>query len=62
MTKEDVQARIDHISANVSDDEHAHAKEDQLYLDLLTAMAAEGDERAALAITTQALVFSRWCA
>jgi hypothetical protein len=68
MTPDEVLRRISVIQAadDDHDDERAHAREDELYRDVLSAIAEGrcGDpaECARLALTTQEINFNRWCA
>lgn len=66
MTVDDVRGRLGEIRELAGDDEAAHGREDRLYIDVLTAIAAgECDDPKALAAEAlQALEidFSRWCA
>jgi len=49
MTPEDVRARVAHISCTAGDWEAAHGAEDQLYKDVLNAIAAGAPNARALA-------------
>jgi hypothetical protein len=67
MTIEEIKKRIAGISKCQGDSEVAHGMEDDLHRDVLFAIATntiEGDasECARLALTTQKISFSRWCA
>ena len=66
MTPDDVRKEIENIRAMQGDPEGAHSREDDLYLQLLTAIANGKCENPALcakiAIQTQELDFARWCA
>lgn len=65
MTLDDIQERLNRIASILSDDE-AHMWEDSLHQDVLKAIAeGQCDDPAAcarLALTSQQMVFSRWCA
>ncbi len=65
MTIEEAQRRVDVIAASVGDDEGAHIEEDSLRNDILVAIAG-GDANpvglAMIALKTNDLNFSRWCA
>jgi hypothetical protein len=66
MTADDVRKRVDAIRELAGDDERAHAEEDRLWADVLTAIA----ERRCLlpaavareALKTKEIDFRRWCA
>lgn len=64
MTVEDVKERVEGIRDRRNDDATAHQAEDQLYLDLLTAISnGECDDPVAcckLAITVKDIQFARW--
>ncbi len=70
MTPDEVVRRIAVIQAEAADydceDEVAHACEDALYRDVLSAIAenrcSDAAECARLALTTQAINFNRWYA
>jgi hypothetical protein len=65
MKPQEVQDRLDKISAMASDYEAAHAEEDALYADVLEHIAAGkrgGRELARLAITSRDIHFARHCA
>lgn len=73
MTIEDVRLRLAQIRAMSSDDESAHAEEDQLYKDVLTEIArlkgatdhppaVWAAEMAAEALKAREIGFSRWYA
>lgn len=66
MDIQDVIRRIESIkSKSTYDPEVAHGKEDDLYLDVLVAIAEgapNAKELAAEAIKTQGIDFPRWCA
>jgi hypothetical protein len=63
---EDVQARLADVIASAGDSEVAHSMEDSLHFDVLKAIASGQAEdpvtMAELAIRTQGIEFSRWCA
>nr|MDF9458028.1 hypothetical protein [Bacillus pumilus] len=63
MTVDEVKERVDDIRHGVSDDETAHGMEDDLYIDVLEAIAngADNPEKlAAEALKTQEIEFYRW--
>lgn len=68
MTPNEVRQRVDAIRAVAADDERAHGMEDGLHEDVLMAIASgdikgvEAVQCAAIALTTTAIDFSRWCA
>ena len=66
MTPEDVRERVAEIEADSADDEAAHVMEDELYTDVLYAIAhSECDspkECAAEALKAGEIAFCRWCA
>jgi len=68
VTPHDVEKRVDKVAKQVrrGDDEFAHILEDALWRDTLTAIAENRceypDVCAEMALRTQALSFSRWCA
>lgn len=66
MKASDVEERLHKIREAMEDDERAHSLEDDLYLEVLKAIASGmcDDPRAcaAKAIETQVLAFGRWCA
>lgn len=65
MTVEEVRERVAKIELMKDDDERAHALEDYLHLDVLTAIAKRIGDPAALALEalkTMDIKFSRWCA
>lgn len=65
LTLTEVRDRVEQIRAMGDDDEGAHAAEDVLYTDVLTAIAegARGGKLlAAEALRTREFDFSRWCA
>jgi hypothetical protein len=68
MTPKEVRDRVDAIRACAADDEAAHGMEDQLWRDVLFAIAAEeidpavAIQCAAIALTTDTIDFARWCA
>ena len=65
LTIIDVEKKIQEIKDAEYDDEKAHVLEDQLYKAVLEAVV-EGDPdakiMAEMALTTQDVDFSRWCA
>lgn len=65
MTPDEVIIRIKEIETLQFDDEVAHGREDDLYEDVLEAIA-KGDpnakELAEAVLKTKELKFSRWCA
>ncbi|WP_024427708.1 hypothetical protein [Bacillus safensis] len=64
MTVDDVQERVEVIRQIALDDEAAHGMEDELYIDVLEAIAngADNPEKlAAEALKTQDIEFYRWC-
>ncbi len=66
MNVQDVVARVDAVYRYRSDDETAHQVEDDLYVDVLKAIAAGQCEDpsgcAAAALKTQDICFARWYA
>lgn len=66
ITKEHVRACVSDIRSTAEDDERAHKLEDELYRNVLIAIA-EGDcvdpaEIATEALKTCRIKFNRWCA
>ncbi|PJI12380.1 hypothetical protein CTV96_09540 [Bacillus altitudinis] len=64
MTIDDVQERIEVIRQIALDDEVAHGMEDELYIDVLEAIAngADNPEKlASEALKTKDIEFYRWC-
>jgi hypothetical protein len=65
-TSDDVQAWLEAIAALANDDEVAHSSEDELHRAVLRAIADGSAEQpvrmAELALRTEAIEFSRWCA
>lgn len=66
MRASDVEERLQRIRKVVWDDELAHSLEDELYLEVLRAIASgmcdDPKACAAKAIETQVFAFGRWCA
>jgi hypothetical protein len=65
FTAESAREIVECIRALSDDDELAHALEDDLHFTVLQHVAkggANSQELAAVAVTTEALDFSRWCA
>ena len=65
MDVDQVRNRVRHIDNIRSDDEAAHAEEDNLHEDVLQAIADRADNPAALAeeaLKTKNIDFARWCA
>ena len=65
MTRDDVNVRVQIIRAMSRDDEAAHVAQDQLYVDVLRAIAidpAGASELAAAALAVEDIDFSRWYA
>lgn len=67
LTVEGVRARVAKVkeSAEAGDDEMAHAKQDELYLDVLFAVSMhvpESADLAAAALACSRMKFERWCA
>jgi len=66
LTLSDVQKRIEEIRGKASDDEVAHAMEDQLHQDVLRAIAEDKCTAprscANAALKTLDIDFCRWCA
>lgn len=66
MTPKEVRDRVDFIRGIAGDDEAAHVTEDELYADVLRAIAAgrcrKAAELAQEALKTQDIEFARWCA
>ncbi|QNH48712.1 MULTISPECIES: hypothetical protein [unclassified Bacillus (in: firmicutes)] len=63
MTVDDVQKRVEAIRQAAFDDETAHGMEDELYTEVLKAIAngADNPEKlAAEALKTEKIEFSRW--
>lgn len=61
-----VRTRVEKIEAMKGDDEMAHAEEDELFADLLSAIAngtcQNPAECAREALRTRDIKFARWCA
>jgi hypothetical protein len=66
MTVDEVNQRVRDIEASRRDDEAAHSMEDDLWRDVLTAIACGMCDNPAAcanaAIRTQEIEFARWCA
>jgi hypothetical protein len=65
MTLEEIEQRIRHIKDADGDDEAQHILEDDLYKDVLRAIAcgaANAPKLAAAVLKADDLEFSRWCA
>lgn len=65
MDLNDVNERVLRIAAASGDDEHQHSSEDDLYRDVLRAIAdgaPNAAELATAALKSQTLHFSRWSA
>jgi hypothetical protein len=65
MTVKDVQRRVAEIDALGNDPESAHGSEDQLYVEVLTAIAegvSNPGELAAAALKAAELDYTRWYA
>lgn len=65
MTPEEVIKRVADIAEAAGDDERAHILEDELWRDVLQAIInnkTHAQEMARIALSTQAIQFSRWCA
>lgn len=65
MTVKEILKRVAEIKQAKGDDEKAHGLEDQLYHDVLVAIARgskKADELALAALETRYIEFSRWCA
>jgi hypothetical protein len=65
MTRDEIGRRVDSIAAQTDDDEAAHVAEDNLFEDVLRAIAGGADDApglAAEALKSCDLEFSRWCA
>ncbi|GAA0972808.1 hypothetical protein Q7689_00470 [Nocardiopsis tropica] len=65
MTPQDVASRVNYVNNLRGDDEVAHSEEDDLYADVLQAIADGADSPAALArvaLGTKSINFNRWCA
>ncbi|WP_353854764.1 hypothetical protein [Bacillus sp. Bos-x628] len=63
MTVDDVRERVDDIRHEADNDEGAHSMEDDLYIDVLEAIAngADNPEKlAAEALKTKEIEFYRW--
>jgi len=63
MTVDDVRERVENIRQAAFDDEVAHGMEDELYAEVLKAIAngADSPEKlAAEALKTEKIEFSRW--
>lgn len=61
MTLNEVEERIERIRDVQKNDAVAHGLEDDLYLDVLTELAKQGNVLAAAAIASQEIEFGRWC-
>lgn len=65
MTRDDMLRRLEQIRACASNDEKAHRLEDNLYRDVLCAIAdgeaVDPQALAGMALATQAIGFARWC-
>lgn len=62
---EEIRTRVARIEANRDDDETAHSQEDDLYTDVLRAIAdgaPNASELAREALRTVDIDFARWCA
>ena len=65
MTISEVRVRVKEVAKLSTDHERAHSAEDQLYLDVLRAIAEGHPDAARLAraaLATQLFVFPRYCA
>lgn len=65
ITVEEARARVEAIRAIAGDDESAHAAEDALRHEVLQAIMNGADNAralAAVACSTEAIQFCRWCA
>lgn len=66
MTVDEVRERVEKIRTMRGDSEAAHANEDELYLNLLEAIAdgtcLDPKHCAEIAVTTRGIKFSRWYA
>lgn len=67
MNVDDVQARLREIEREKQDDEAAHSDQDQLFADVLTAIAEHdpaswAGTMAAEALKVLDIEFARWCA
>jgi hypothetical protein len=68
MTVEEAQARVEEIrELSTHSDEGAHSKEDQLYRDVLKAIASGQNisspaDLAQAVLVTEDMEFARWCA
>ena len=65
MTIQEVKIRIKAIAAVADDDEVAHRMEDELFRDVLEAIAdgaVHGPALAAMVLETDDIDFNRWCA
>jgi len=66
ITLDDVVARVAEIQAAATDAEHAHGLEDDLWMDVLRAIAAgrcdEPRVCAKAALRSRDIEFGRWCA
>jgi plasmid stability protein len=65
MTIAQINKRLQKIKNVASDDEHAHSLEDELWHDVLKAIAdgcAYPQAMAAAALKSRDIKFSRWCA
>lgn len=63
MTIDDVQKRVEGIRYEADDDATAHSMEDDLYIDVLEAIASGADspeKLAAEALKAQEIEFYRW--
>ncbi|MFJ9558320.1 hypothetical protein ACIRPH_31320 [Nocardiopsis sp. NPDC101807] len=65
MTPQDVASRVNYVNNLRGDDEVAHSAEDDLYADVLQAIADGADspaELARVALGTKSINFNRRCA
>lgn len=65
MTVDEIQQRIETILQESHDDEVAHSLEDDLYRDVVRAIAAgapNARDLAQEALHTEIISFARWCA
>lgn len=65
MTLDEARAWVEKIRGLADDDEAAHAEEDELHQAVLDHVARGGENAqglAAIALSTRAIAFARWCA
>ncbi len=68
LTVDQVKSEVDRIAAVADDDEAAHSAEDDLHVEVLTAIAVgaltglDAQRTALAALKSQDVSFNRWCA